>query len=113
MISSLEHFRLGKIDSRLVGEFGIKIRIANCGAFVYDRSGTVRNCAFRSFPAGRRKRKVPALCFLFPFSILSTGRERDKQKRCDEVGRLDISPGRPGRLKVAEYSSRAERALAR
>lgn len=67
----IENSRLGKIYSRLVRESVIKIRVGNCGAFVYDRSGAVRNCAFRSYPMERRKRKVPALCFLFPFSILS------------------------------------------
>lgn len=90
VVLSLGHFRLGKIDFRLVRKSVIKIRLANCGASVNDRSGTVRNCAFRSFPVGRRKRKVPRS--LFSFSLFNFVDERDKQKRCDEVGRLDISP---------------------
>lgn len=110
VVLSLGHFRLGKIDFRLVRKSVIKIRLANCEASINDRSGTVRNCAFRSFPVGRRKREVPAFSFLFLFSILSTS-VISKNVATKLVGLTLARPA--GRLKVAEYSSRAERALAR
>lgn len=92
IMSPLGHSRLGKIDSRLVRESVIKIRAANCGAFVHDENGTVRNCAFRSFPVGVvGSAKFPPSVFFFSFQFCRRN-ERDKQKRCDEVGRLDISP---------------------
>lgn len=97
---------LGKIDCRLLRESVIKIRAANCGASVCDRSGMVQNCAFRSFSFA----KFP----LFSFSLFNfvDGTSVISKNVATKLAGLTLAwPA--GRLKVAEYSSRAERALAR
>lgn len=109
MMSSLGHFRLGKIDSKLVRESVIKIRVANCGTSVIEaeRSEIALLAASLWVPVGSSSS-------LFSFSLFNfvDGTSVISKNVATKLAGLTLAwPA--GRLKVAEYSSRAECALAR